>query len=278
MPVLPLQRHALAGGPDEMFAGRGWRMSRPAVVVSVLAHLAVLIAAGRWYQAAPPPTEITFEWITALAAPTEPALPLTPDVVESPAPVVEPELPPRAIAPRAVRPPALTPPQPEPAVEAPEEPAGPSRFDLDAARREAAAAVVGQHAGDGRVREALIEDAPPPWPLTAAPKKPSIFDHQPSPPRGLLRPGQQRSVIGQRLSLWCAKNIGGFRLGLGFFSIPACVSQGIQPPSGIMADSIPEYMKLKPECEETEALATTLGEGSPLPTAKCRLVPKDPGE
>jgi hypothetical protein len=90
-----------------------------------------------------------------------------------------------------------------------------------------------------------------------------------------MQPGKQRTVVGQRLSLWCNKVSGG---GFGFFGIPVCASQGIQPPSGIFADSIPEYMKLKPECEETEPLAATLGESAPFPTMKCRLVPKEPGE
>ena len=79
-------------------------------------------------------------------------------------------------------------------------------------------------------------------------------------------------MVGQRLSRWCNKVSGG---GFGFFGIPVCTSGTIEPPSGIFADSIPEYMKLKPECEETQPLAATLGEASPYPTKKCRLVPKD---
>jgi hypothetical protein len=254
-------------------------MSRPAIVVSILAHLAVLYAASRLYETGPAPIETRFEWLTVFEMPSEPMVQPSPEVVEPPAPVIAPAPPPRAATVRNVSPPVVAPPQPEAPTEERAPPAGPSRFDLDAARREAAAAVVEQRARDGMVRAPSIDDVPPPPPRTSAPKKPSIFDPQPSPPRGLLQPGKQRSVLGQRLSLWCAKATGGgFRLGLGFFSIPACVSQGIQPPSGILADSIPEYMKLKPECEETEPLAATLGEPSPYPTMKCRLVPKDPNE
>jgi len=91
----------------------------------------------------------------------------------------------------------------------------------------------------------------------------------------LLSPSKARTAVGSRLSMWCNKVSGG---GFGFFGIPVCASRGIEPPSGIMADSIPEYMKLKPECDETEPLAATLGEAAPFPTAKCRLVPKDPDE
>ena len=262
-PLLP--RHALAGGPAEALAGRG--LSRPAVVVSVLAHVAVLYAASQWYETEPPPFETMFEWLTVLEAPSEPAAQPALEVVE----------PPCAVAVRVASPPVVLLPQPEsPADVLPAPPVGPSRFDLDAARREAAAAVVEERARASTVRAPSIDDAPlPPPPRTSAPKKPSIFDHQASSGRSLMQPGKQRSVAGQRFSLWCNKISGG---GFGFFGIPVCASQGIQPPSGILADSIPEYMKLKPECEETAPLAATLGEASPYPTKKCRLVPKDPDE
>ena len=283
MPTLPLPRHAFAGGPADGFVGDKGRMSRPALIVSVLAHIAVLYAASQWYPAEPAPVAIMFEWLTVLEAPSEPAVQPPSEVVEPPAPPIAPASPLRlrTEAPRAVSPPDVAPPQAEaPAEPPPAPPVGPSRFDIDAARRTAAAAVVEQRARDGAIRPPSIFDAPPaPPPRTSVPKKPSIFDYQPSPPRGVLQPGKQRSVLGQRLSLWCAKATGGgFRLGLGFFSVPACVSQGIQPPSGIFADSIPEYMKLKPECEETQPLAATLGENGPFPTMKCRLVPKEPNE
>ena len=73
-----------------------------------------------------------------------------------------------------------------------------------------------------------------------------------------------------RLGLWCSKVTGGF----GFFGIPVCASGEIEPPSGIFADSIPEYLRLKPDCEEARPAAAALGESSPYPTVKCRLVPK----
>jgi hypothetical protein len=274
MPTLPLPRLALAGGPADAFAGRGWRMSRPAIVVSILAHLAALFAVGRWYADAPAPLETKFEWLATFETPREPVVEPTPEVVEPAAPtVIEPA--PRTVAPRAAPPPVVAPPQPEASIETPPAPIAPSRFDLDAVRRAAAASVVGEHAGDGKVREALIEDAPPPWPLTPAPKKPSIFEPQRHSGGGFLSPGKARTAAGMKLSLWCNKVSGG---GFGFFGIPVCMSGRIEPPSGIMADSIPEYMKLKPECEETQPLAATLGETSAYPTTKCRLVPKDPDE
>jgi len=284
MPTLSLPHHALAGGPADGFAGRGWRMSRPAVIGSLLAHVAVLYAATQWYEARRAPTQTVFEWVSVFEAPSEPAVQPAPDVVE-PAPVIAPAPPPRAEPTRAVPPPALVAPQAEAPPEAPAEapaeapPAprvGPSRLDLDAARRAAATAIVEQHARDRTVLAPSIADSPPaPPPRAPSPKEPSIFDHQASSGRSLMQPGKQRSVFGQRLSLWCNKVSGG---GFGFFGIPVCASQGIQPPSGILADSIPEYMKLKPECEETQPLAATLGEASPYPTVKCRLVPKEPGE
>ncbi len=275
MPTLPLSRHALAGGPADGFAGRGRRMSRPAVVVSLLAHTAVLYVASQWYVTGPAPMETTFEWLTALEMPSEPVVQPPPEVVEPPSPLIEPAPaiapapPPRTATPRAVSPPVVAPPQPDAPAEVP---VGPSRFDLDAARREAAVAVVEQRARDSLLRARSIDDVPPPPARTSPLKKPSIFDHEARSGRSLLQPGNQRTAVGQRLSSWCNKVSGG---GFGFFGIPICVSQGIEPPSGILADSIPEYMKLKPECEETRPLATTLGENSPFTTTKCRLVPKD---
>jgi hypothetical protein len=175
--------------------------------------------------------------------------------------VIAPTPSPRAATARSVSPPAVVPPQSEAAAEAlPAPPVGPSRFDLDAARRAAAAAVVEQHARDSTLLAPSIDDVPPPQARHApAPKKPSIFDPQRHSGGGVLSPGKARTVAGQRLSLWCNKVSGG---GFGFFGIPVCMSGSIEPPSGILADSIPEYMKLKPECEG----------------AKCRLVPKDPDE
>jgi hypothetical protein len=247
-------------------------MSRPAVAVSILAHMAVLYAVSHWYVTGPAPIETTFEWLTVLEAPSEPAVQPAPEIVEPPAPVTAPVQPPRTTVPRAVSPPVVVM-QPEAPAEAlPAPPVGPSRFDLDEARRAAAAAVVQQRARDSTMRAPSIDEAPPPSPRAPAPKKPSIFDPQPHSGGGALSPSKARTAMGQRLSLWCNKVSGG---GFGFFGIPVCASASIEPPSGILADSIPEYMKLKPECEETQPLAATLGENGPFPTVKCRLVPKD---
>jgi hypothetical protein len=230
-------------------------MSRPAVVFSILAHLALLYGASRFYEAAPLQIPVAFEWVPAFEPPAEPPPPVVPAAVEPPVSVVAPAPPPRGAAPRAIPPAVIAPPPVEaPAETLPAPPAGPSRLDLDAARRAAAAAVVEQHARDGMVRAPSVDDVPPPEP--AAPKQPSIFDPQQHSGGGFLSPSKTRTVVGQRLSLWCNKVSGG---GFGFFGIPVCVSGSIEPPSGILADSIPEYMKLKPECE---------GE-------KCRLVPID---
>ena len=270
MSTLPPLRHALAGGPADGFDGRGWRMSRPAVVVSILAHIAVLIAASRWYEPQPAPLQAVFEWLTVLEAPSEAVAQPPPEVAEPPAPVIAPA-PSRAATVRSVPPPVVAPPQPAALPDVlPAPPVGPSRFDLDAARRAAAVAVVEQRARDSTLRAPSIDDVPPP--RTSTPKRPSIFEPQPHSGGGVLAPSKARTAVGQRLSLWCNKVSGG---GFGFFGMPVCMSGRIEPPSGILADSIPEYMKLKPECEETQPLAATLGENGPFPTMKCRLVPKD---
>jgi hypothetical protein len=275
MPTQLLLQHALAGGPADGFARHRWRMSRPAIVVSILAHLAVLVAASQFYERGSAPNAITFEWLTVPEAPSEAVVQPPPEVAEPPAAVVAPAPPPRAATARSVSPAVVVLPPPEaPADVLPAPPVGPSRFDLDAERRAAAAAIVEQHARGGTMRAPSIDDAPPP-PAKPGPKKPSIFEPQRHSGGGLLSPSKARTVVGQRLSLWCNKVSGG---GFGFFGVPVCASQRIEPPSGILADSIPEYMKLKPECEETQPLAATLGETSPYPTMKCRLVPKDPDE
>src|SRR5512143_2657491 len=275
MSTLPLPRHALAAGPADGFTDRKWRMLRPAVVVSILAHLAVLYA-SRWYETAPAPIETRFEWIGALETPNEPVVPPAPEVPEPAATVTAPAPPvPRAAAPPLPAPPPVVVRQPAaPTEDLPAAAAGPSRLDLDSERRAAAAAVVEQHARDDRVLPFAIENAPPPR-AKPEPKPPSIFDPQRHSGGGLMQPGKARTAVGERLSLWCNKVSGG---GFGFFGIPVCASQRIEPPSGILADSIPEYMKLKPECEETRPLAAALGETSTFPTMKCRLVPKDTDE
>jgi len=272
MPTLPFTHHVLAGGPAGEFDGRPSRMSRPAVVVSVLAHLAVLYAASQWYETEPPLVTATFEWVNPIEPPSEPVVQPSPEIVEPLAPIVAPAPPPRTAVPRAIAPPPVAPLQPiAPAETLPEAPAAPSRLDLDAARRAAAAATIEQHARDANVRAPSVDDAPPP--PAPVPKQPSIFEPQQHSGGGFLSPSKARTIAGQRLSLWCNKVSGG---GFGFFGIPICASGTIEPPSGILADSIPEYMKLKPECEETQPLAATLGEVSLYPTMKCRLVPKDP--
>ena len=228
MPTLPFTRHVFADG----FDGRESRMSRPAVIASVIAHVAVLYAASQWYETEPAQVATTFEWVTSIEPPSEPVVEPPPEIVQPPVPVVAPAPPPGNAMPRAVSPPIVAPPQAETVTEAlPAAPVGPSRFDLDAARRAAATATVEQHARDGNLRAPSIDDAPPP--PVPVPKQPSIFVPQ--------------------------QHSGG---GFGFFGIPICASGTIEPPSGIFADSIPEYMKLKPECEGI----------------KCRLVPKDPDE
>jgi hypothetical protein len=274
MPTLPLLHHAFAGVPADGFARRGWRMSRPAIAVSILGHLAVLVAASQFYEAGPVPTFITFEWLTVFEAPSEPVVQPSPEVLEPPAPVVAPAPAPRAAPVRSIAPPVVVQPPDAPADVLPAPPVGPSRLDLDTARRAAAAAVVAQHTRDSTLLAPSIDAVPPPR-AKPEPKKPSIFEPQRHSGGGVLAPSKARTVVGQRLSLWCNKVSGG---GFGFFGIPVCMSGSIEPPSGILADSIPEYMKLKPECEETAPLAATLGEASPYPTNKCRLVPKDPDE
>src|SRR6267154_2522683 len=112
MPTLTVLRHAFAGGSADGFAGRGWRMSRPAIIVSILAHVAVLYGASRFYAAA--------------------------------------------------------------------------------------AAVVEQRARGSTLLQPSILDAPPPR-AKPEPKKPSTFEPQHHSGGGLMQPGTQRTVVGQRL-------------------------------------------------------------------------------
>jgi hypothetical protein len=276
--------HALAGGGAVIDDGAS-RLSRPALVVSILVHLGVLVAVGRfaWQRAdvelAAPTTE--YVWIGALAPPTPPAELPTPEELPTrappPVPAVSPASPPRPAAatheaPRAaVAPPSAAPTEAPPG----EAPAGPTRLDLDTARREAAVAVVEQHARDDKILRFSLDDVAPP-PPKREPKKPSIFDKGvASGGSGVLSPGKARTAAGFKLRSWCNRISGG---GFGFFGIPVCTSPGIRPPSGLFVESIPEYMKTKPECEETRPLAAALGETSEYPTVKCRLVPKGPND
>jgi hypothetical protein len=193
-----------------------------------------------------------------------------------PAPPLEPQAPPRVEAPRRAAAPPAAPvvPPAAPAEPAPPPRAGPSRADLDSARREAAAAVVGERTRASTLLAPSSVDTPAAPPAKRAPKAPSIFDRQSHSGGGVLSPGRARTAFGSRLSLWCNKVTGGF----GFFGIPVCASGEIEPPSGVMADSIPEYMRLKPDCEDTRPAASAVGEDSPYPTVKCRLVPKEADE
>lgn len=281
MATFPLPRHALAGGPPSEERPNVWPLSRRAMAASIVAHVVLLLAAAWWYwneAGVAARVDTRFVWVTALPPPDEAAAPeafepVTPEAVPEPI-VTQRPVTPRAAAPRPVSPP----PAAEPAAEsvAPLQPApapGPSRLDLDAARREAVAAVVRQRERD---RNMLEFDATPPPPERTAPAahKPSIFDHQAGSSRSFLSPAKARTAVGQRLSLWCSKMSGG---GFGFFGIPICASGRIEPPSGLFVESIPEYMRLKPDCDEPP-LAAALGEAVPRENVKCRLVPKAPDE
>jgi hypothetical protein len=221
---------------------------------------------GRGAPAPPtPPVE--------LAPPAEP-MP-EPSQAPPPAPAIRPTLPTQPAPTTAEAPPVAAPPEPAAPAEAPRSaPVGPSRLDLDTARHEAAAAVVEQHARDGKILQFSLDDAAPPRPVRES-KKPSIFDPGLSSGSGVLSPGKARTAAGFKLRMWCNRITGG---GFGFFGIPICTSPGIQPPSGLFVESIPEYMKLKPECEETRPLAAALGETGEYSTVKCRLVPKSPDD
>src|SRR5712671_4630419 len=162
MPTSSLPDYAFAGGSADGFAGRGWRMWRPAVIVSILAHVAVLYGASRLYATGSLPTPATFEWLAVFEAPITPSVQPSLDVAAPVPPVIAPVAPPRTLAPRAVSPPVVVPPEPEAPVETPTAPVGPSRFDLDVARRAAAAAVVEQRARGSTLLQASILDAPPP--------------------------------------------------------------------------------------------------------------------
>jgi hypothetical protein len=276
--------HALAGG-GAVIDDAASRLSRPALAVSILIHVAVLVAASRfaWQRADVDPVVRTTEyvWLGELAPPQPPvelAPPAEPAPAEAQAPVptpaTRPTSPPRPAA-TTEAPPAVAPPEPAAPVDTPAPArAAPTRLDLDTARHEAAAAVVEQHARDGKVLRFSLDDAVPPRPVRE-PKKPSIFDPGLSSGSGVLSPGKARTAAGFKLRSWCNRITGG---GFGFFGIPVCTSPGIEPPSGLFVESIPEYMKLKPDCEETRPFAAALGEASEYPTVKCRLVPKDPDD
>src|SRR5690348_12597410 len=122
MPTPSLPDYAFAGGPADGFGGRGWRMSRPAVVVSIVAHIAVLFAASQLYETEPARIAATFEWVTAIEAPSEPVVQPPLDVVEPVMPLIAPAPPLRTVVPREVSPPAVAPPEPEAPVERPTAP------------------------------------------------------------------------------------------------------------------------------------------------------------
>jgi hypothetical protein len=281
MTMLRPRDPAFAGGAN--FGGTEWRLSRPAVLVSLLAHLVLLLAVGRvaldHFETLGDLPTAELVWLDDLVRPSE-----TPE----PAPVIEEPIaaPPEPVpAPRAAspRPPPITttesPPIEETAPPAPaESPPLPSRLELDAARREAVAALVEEHARADKILKFSLDDVVPAR-AAAKPKQPSIFDHQASAGSGVLSPAKARTALGFKARMWCNRVTGGgIRLTLGLFSIPACMSGTIGAPSGLFVESIPEYMTLKPECEETRPLAAALGETSPYPTVKCRLVPKDADE
>jgi hypothetical protein len=274
---------------DPAFAGgvvldrSAWRLSRPALVVSVLAHGALLLVAG-WWVVEPMEREretaAEFVWLGTVvhtprrAAESAPAPAVPEEAIPAP-PATSP--PPRARSarrePQTETPPVGTSPAAPAESAAVPEPAVPSRLDLDNARREAIAAVVDEHARAGKVLSFSLDDVVPPKPAPVQ-HKPSIFDLRYSPGIGVLSPARARTALGFRMRLWCNRVTGGF----GFFGKPVCATPGIRPPTGLFVESIPDYVRMKPECVETRPLAAALGETSPFPTVKCRLVPKEPWE
>ncbi len=260
-----------------------WPLWRPSLVVSVLAHGALLLVVG-WLVVEPVDrardAPVDFVWIgrlvetattaaesaTAATVPQE-SLPAPPSSTPTP----------RAATPRRASVPALPPVSTSPVVpkeSAARSPVLPSRLDLENARREAIAAVVDERARAGKFLTFSLDAAVPPQ-SEPVQHKPSIFDLKQFPGVGVLSPGRARTAFGFRARLWCNRITGG---GFGFFGLPVCSSPGIQPPTGLFVESIPEYMKVKPDCVETRPLAALLGETPEFPTVKCRLVPKEPYE
>jgi hypothetical protein len=285
--IHPLLDGAPAAGEHER-----WPWSRTALVASALAHLLAAYALSRmsWPDPEPvraPAAEFVFlspvppapPRVEPVVRPAEPVVPpavVVPppelEVTEPRAPEPEPQPAPRAAeapapsVPRAV----LVPPTPResepPSVPAP---APPTRAELDEARQRAAAEVVDQLAADREYLSFSMDDVAPPREARPEPK-PSIFDGTGASRRNSTTVGQQRTRVGRAVAELCNALTGGFSImGMGSFC-----SRGDDEPSGLFPEVRPEILDLMPECVETRPLSEALGEESPFPTVKCRLVPK----
>lgn len=274
----------------EPLAGAGestvFPLSRAAVVASVILHLAGVYVVGRvafGVDELPlvlPRAE--FVWLdTRIPPPSAPQVD-EPRGVETPAvpPEIETEsrerpaerLPPPRPVVEEVPPAAVPTPVPfEPIVEAESSDAVEPRIDFEAERRRAAAEVVEQREREGNYLTFSIRDVAPPRPLEEPEPPRSIFDGgggSRGPTAGQL--GQARTRFGHRVAALCNALTGGFSLmGWGSFCAPPD-----DEPSGLFPEVMPAYLQMQPECVETRPLADELGEESPFPTIKCRLVPR----
>jgi len=276
----------------EPFAGVGgstaFPLSRAAVIVSVVLHLAGVYVVGRaaFGVDEPPPVlpRAEYVWLdTRVLPPSAPPVD-EPQVVETPVvppeietesrePPAEPSPPPR-IAEEA--PPVVAPaPAPlESVVEAESSSAIEPRVDFEAERRRAAAEVVEQREREreGNYLTFSIGDVAPPRPEEELEPARSIFDGGGAGSRGptVGQLGQARTRFGHRVSALCNALTGGFSL-MGWGSFCA---QGDDEPSGLLPELMPAYLQLQPECVETQSPDALSEEQSPFPTNKCRLVPR----
>ena len=274
---------SLDGSASAVGNGRNFRLSRPAFVASVIVHIAGIYTLSRmsWIveEVELPNPTAEFLWLSE---------PLRPPPSEAPAAlVVEPAQPPIAelrlpeprptepvpqerVSPAESAPTVVVPavPPPSAAPQAQREPP----VDFEAARQRAAQEVVEQRAREGAYLTFSIDDVAPPRAVEEPKPARSIFDLS-SGPRGpkVGQVGQARTRFGHRVSELCNALTGGFSL-MGFGSFCA---RGNDEPTGLFPEVRPEIMSLRPDCVETRPLAAALGEQSPFPTVKCRLVPKE---
>lgn len=261
-------------------------LHRGIVLWSIVAHVAFLYVASRWSLDTtvplPRPPLPEFVWLGEIV----PRPAREPTVTPSPAPLPEPVV----VAPRPV--PESAPAEErafeERASEIPEaqevqppadlqlapglrdeigEPV--TTMDLADRRRRAAADVVDARAREGEYLTFSLDDVAPPRVAAEAPAR-TIFDGTGAPigPK-VGQVGQARTKLGRRMSEICNALTGGFSL-MGFGSFCAPASDGGH--SGLFLEVLPAYLDALPECVETRPLDEQLGEDTPFPTVKCRLV------
>lgn len=252
------------------------------VAVSLLVHGALLAAATQivWRQLEPlPPPRTDFVWLgeLRLAAPPVAAVPpeeLAPAVVV-PEPAVSVEArPPRQAEPaRASAVPSAPPGASSDATGAATEPLPIRNPDWAEERRRAVTAVAAEVARAGEFREPTVEQLLRPRDRERyVPPEVTIFDlgSRGGSSRGALSPGQARTRVGRALGELCNALTGGF----GFFGMSVC-ARPKNRPTGLYPEVLPEWLKLMPVCSDAPTGPLL---ANAFPTARCRLLPKQPEE